>query len=44
MELTTMKFYNYHLNLIMYCYVAFFGYLSNFSHDYDYVIMITLHD
>lgn len=33
-----MKFYDYYLNLIMYSYVAFLGYLSDFSHDYDYVI------
>jgi hypothetical protein len=25
----------------MYSYVAFSGYLSDFSHDYDHVIMIT---
>jgi hypothetical protein len=41
MEFTTMKFYNYYLNLIMYSYVAFLGYLSNFSHDHHYAIMIT---
>jgi hypothetical protein len=36
-----MKFYNYYLKLIMYSYVTFLGYLNGFSHDYDYVIMIT---